>query len=163
MMGVTGKSTGAEEASLLGLMAFLGDKEKCAARLAELRAAANEAETGQNDARAERERATKEIEAANAATALSVEAEKRAKESCTRAIQESEALAAREAAVAVREAEVKETAVKQKHALESLLRDAEELAVRIQGVADAEAAALAVKTEYEGKLKALSAIVAPQA
>jgi hypothetical protein len=162
-LNISPKFSQADLAGVVGLLAFLADKKGCEARLEELDAAARKAYDAESLVQARiNEAADAERTIANLREVTEQE-RKRFDEVHAQAQASVIDAEARHTAVALREKAVEAAEQRVEHVNAALDEKATALALRLQGVVDAEIVALAVKTEYERKLQALSAIVAPQA
>lgn len=158
MMGVTSKSTAADEAGVFGLMAFLADPEKCAMRLAELRKTADAAEGKIADAIAEVDKAKSANDEAMALAAecgvalAEVERQRKSLDNSVEAHKQD--VAALNAKLADLKAKDKELSLRA-----SALSKAEEAAAAREREAEqANAEAQAMKEDYEAKLGKLRSL-----
>jgi hypothetical protein len=158
MMGVTGKSSLAEEAGVFGLMAFLADSKKSAERLGELRAMSDVAEAADiaaRNAKLEAEAAQKQAGEAQAAALVE---QKKASERMEQAEVVVREARSAEGKVVVHNKELADALTALMEREEHITAKEVEIARRVQGVADTEAVVLGLKAEYEEKLSKLRTI-----
>lgn len=158
MMSATGRSTASDEAGIFGLLAFLTDPEKAAARLVELRAAADAAEaaqsaavTAQKDALAAQEAAFAAHAKADDAVEVTVARMKASQDEQARLKSVEAALDVKAKALALQQ----EASVRYSEKLDEfqLALDARDTAL-----AEQEKTVAALRVEYEEKIKTLRAI-----
>lgn len=160
MMNVTSKSTAADEAGVLGLMAFLADPEKCEARMFELRSLADMAEAAQNEATKQKAEAADKVAFAERLQMTVEVAVQKTAEAKVVVQSEMARLQEKDIALSAREAAIVEEEQKQAKMLDAMQIVQNELSMREVAINEELEAASMFKTEYETKLAKLRSFTA---